>query len=70
MDKKVIKIEGMMCPHCSASVKEALEAIDGVADAEVSHESGKATVTFSTDVSDSSLKKAIEERDYKVVSID
>ena len=52
IDKRSIKIEGMMCGHCEAHVKKALEALDGVEMAEVSHESGTAIVTLSADVSD------------------
>lgn len=66
---KTIKIEGMMCGHCESHVKKALEEISGVTGAEVSHENGTAIVTLSEDVSDSSLQKAVEEQDYKVISI-
>ena len=66
---KTMKIEGMMCGHCEARVKKALEALDGVSQAEVSHEAGTAVVTMSQDVADDVLKKAVEEQDYKVVSI-
>ena len=68
MEKK-IEITGMMCMHCSARVKKALEALDGVAAAEVSHESGSAAVTLSGDVSDDALKKAVEDNGYKVAAI-
>ncbi|MCD7848183.1 MAG: heavy metal translocating P-type ATPase [Oscillospiraceae bacterium] len=64
-----MKIEGMMCGHCEARVKKTLEAIPGVSSAEVSHTAGTAVVTLSTPVDDSVLKKAVEEQDYKVVSI-
>ncbi len=67
--KKTMKIEGMMCGHCEARVKKALEAIDGVS-AEVSHEKGTAVVTSEKEVPDAVLKKAVEDQDYKVVSID
>ena len=67
--KKTLKIEGMMCGHCEARVKKALEAIDGVT-AEVSHEKGTAVVTLAKDVPNEVLKKAVEEQDYTVVSID
>ena len=67
--KKTMKIEGMMCGHCEARVKKALEAIDGVT-AEVSHEKGTAVVTAEKDVPNEVLKKAVEEQDYTVVSID
>ena len=67
--KKTLKIEGMMCGHCEARVKKALEAIDGVT-AEVSHEKGTAVVTLAKDIPNEVLKKAVEEQDYTVVSID
>ena len=67
--KKTMKIEGMMCGHCEAAVKKALEALDGVEMAEVSHESGTAIVTLSADISDEVLTKAVEDKDYKVLSI-
>lgn len=66
---KTIKIEGMMCGHCEASVKKALEAVEGVKSAEVSHSAGTAVVTFEN-VSDDVLKKAVEEKDYKVLGIE
>ena len=68
--KKTLKIEGMMCGHCEARVKKALEAMDGVTSAEVSHEKGSAIVTLANDVPNDVLKKAVEEQDYTVVSID
>lgn len=67
--EKTIKIEGMMCGHCEAAVKKALEALDGVSVAEVSHESGTAVVTLDKDIADSILVKAVEDKDYKVISI-
>ncbi len=67
--EKTMKIEGMMCGHCEARVKKALEAVPGVAGAEVSHEKGTAVVTLSGDVADGTLKKAVEDQDYQVVSI-
>ena len=66
---KTLKIEGMMCGHCEASVKKALEAVDGVSEAVVSHEAGTAVVTFSGDVAEEVLQKAVEDKDYKVLSI-
>lgn len=66
---KTMKIEGMMCGHCEATVKKALEAIDGVNSAEVSHEAGTAVVELSEGVQDEVLKKAVEDKDYKVLSI-
>ncbi len=67
---KTMKIEGMMCGHCEATVKKTLEAIEGVESANVSHENGTAVVTLSADVSDETLKSAVEAKDYKVTSID
>lgn len=73
-DKKIMKktmvIEGMMCGHCEASVKKALEQLEGVESAEVSHETGKAVVTCADGVGDDVLKSAVEAQDYKVVSVD
>ena len=66
---KTMKIEGMMCGHCEASVKKALEALDGVSQAEVSHTTGTAVVTLTADVSDETLKSTVEAKDYKVTSI-
>lgn len=68
--KKMMKIEGMMCSHCEASVKKALEAIDGVESAEVSHEAGTAIVTMSKEVSNDVLKSAVEAKDYNVTGIE
>lgn len=68
MEKTMI-IEGMMCGHCEAAVKKALESLDGVAEAVVSHEKGTAVVKLSGDVSDDVLKKAVEDKDYTVVSV-
>lgn len=67
--KKTINIEGMMCPHCEATVKKALEGLDGVESAEVSHEAGTAIVSLTADISDEIFTKTIEDKDYKVVSI-
>ena len=67
---KTMKIEGMMCGHCEATVKKALEALDQVDAAEVSHEAGTAVVTLNSDVSDDVLKKTVEDKDYKVVGIE
>lgn len=68
--KKTMKIEGMMCSHCEAAVKDALLSVDGVTDAKASHKSGKAVVKLSKDVSSEALKKVVEDKDYKVLSID
>lgn len=62
-----MKIEGMMCPHCEASVKKALEAVPTVESAEVSHEKGTAVVKLSADTPFDTLKAAVEDLDYKVV---
>ncbi len=68
--KKTIKIEGMMCKHCEATVKGSLESLDGVKGAKVSHEKGKAVVKLSDDVADDVLRKAVEDKDFKVLSIE
>ena len=68
--KKTMKIEGMMCGHCEARVKKVLEALDGVEQAEVSHETGTAVVEMTEEVADEVLKKAVEDQDYKVLGID
>ena len=67
---KTMKIEGMMCGHCEAAVKKALEAIDGVVSAEVSHTDGTAVVTLSKPVENAALRKAVEDRDYTVTDIE
>ena len=66
---KTMKIEGMMCGHCEARVKKALEALDQVEQAEVSHEKGSAVVALKETVTDEVLKKAVEDQDYKVTDI-
>lgn len=68
--EKIMIIEGMMCGHCEARVKKCLEALDGVESAEVSHESGTAKVTLTEEVADDVLKKAVEDQDYKVLSME
>ena len=68
--QKTMKIEGMMCPHCEAAVKRALEALEGVDAAEVSHEAGTAVVSMSADVADAVLKEAVEAKEYKVTGIE
>ena len=67
---KTIKIEGMMCEHCEATVKKALLKIDGVSDAVVSHVAGTAVVTLEKDVDNAVLKEAVEDRDYEVLGIE
>ena len=68
--KKTLHVEGMMCGHCEARVKKALEALPAVDEAVVSHEAGTAIVTLNAEVSDADLKKAVEDQDYKVTSIE
>ena len=68
--KKTLHVEGMMCCHCEARVKKALEALPAVDAAVVSHEAGTAIVTLNAEVSDADLKKAVEDQDYKVTSIE
>ena len=67
--KKVMKIEGMMCGHCEAAVKKALEALPQVTEAVVSHEKGTAVVALNGEIADEMLKKAVEDKDYKVLDI-
>ena len=67
--QKTMTIEGMMCPHCEAAVKKALEALEGVETADVSHEAGTAIVSMSAEVADAALKEAVEAKDYKVTGI-
>ena len=68
--KKTLHVEGMMCCHCEARVKKALEALPAVDEAVVSHETGTAIVTLNAEVSDADLKKAVEDQDYKVTGIE
>ena len=67
---KKIFIEGMMCGHCSARVKKVLEALPQVEEAVVSHEDGTAIVTLTEEVADDVLRKAVEDQDYKVTSME
>ena len=67
--EKTLTIEGMMCTHCEARVKKALEALENVTQAQVSHEKGTAVVTLSADVPDDTLKQAVEAQDYPVTKI-
>ena len=67
--EKTLKIEGMMCPHCEARVKKALEALPEVEQAAVSHQAGTAVVTLKAAVADAVLKKAVEDQDYTVTAI-
>ena len=64
-----MKIEGMMCGYCEAAVKKSLEALAEVSEAVVSHEAGTAVVKLSGEISDETLKRTVEEKDYKVLSI-
>ena len=66
---KTLNVEGMMCEHCEARVKKALEAVDGVENAVADHNANTAVVTLSIDVADDVLRKAVEDQDYKVVSV-
>jgi Cu2+-exporting ATPase len=67
---KTMHIEGIMCPHCEARVKKALEALEGVESAVASHTDGTAVVTLSAAVADEVLKNAVEAQDYKVLSVE
>ena len=67
---KTMKIEGMMCGHCEADVKKALEALEQVDTAEVSHEAGTAVVTLNSEISNEVLKKTVEDKDYTVTAIE
>ena len=69
MKQETVKIEGMMCEHCEMAVKKALEALDGVEGAVVSHEAGTAQISLSKDVDEAAIKKAVEDKDYKFVGI-
>ena len=69
MMTKTMEIKGMMCPHCEATVKKALEAVAGVTGAEVSHEKGTAVVSMDAEVANDVLKKAVEDKDYEVLGI-
>ena len=68
--EKTLHIEGMMCSHCEAHVKKALEALDGVSTTVASHKEGTAVVTLTKPVADDVLRQAVEALDYKVLSID
>ena len=67
--EKTLKIEGMMCTHCEMHVKKALEALEGVSNAEVSYQAGTAMVTLEREVSDEILRKAVTDEGYEVISI-
>ena len=68
--EKTVKIEGMMCGHCAASVKKALEELDFVSGAEVSHETGTARITLTGEADTERIRQAIEEKDYKYIGIE
>ena len=68
--KKTLHVEGMMCGHCEARVKKALEALPEVSEAVVSHTAGTAIVTLSAEVANETLKKAVEDQDYQVTGIE
>ncbi|MBR2572436.1 MAG: heavy-metal-associated domain-containing protein [Clostridia bacterium] len=68
--QKTMKIDGMMCGHCEAAVRKALEALDGVSEARVSYRDGTAVVTLTADVGDDVLRKAVEDQDYAVKGIE
>ena len=65
--KKILKVEGMMCPHCEAHVKKALEALAGVEEALPSHEKGEVVLTLSAEISHEILKETVEKEGYKVL---
>ena len=67
--EKIMKVEGMMCPHCEMHVKKALEAIDGVNQATADHTNGAVTVLLSADVADNVLKKTVEDAGYTVIEV-
>lgn len=67
---RTMKIEGMMCGHCEARVKKVLEALPEVSEAAVSHENGTAVVTLQAEIANDALKKAVEDQDYKVISVE
>lgn len=66
---KTLHVQGMMCGHCEMRVKKALEALDSVVQAEVSHQAGTAVVTLSKAVSDEALRQAVTAQDYEVTGI-
>ena len=68
--EKTVKIEGMMCEHCEATVKKALEKLPFISEAKPSHTEGKAVITLSGDLDEEAVKTAIEDRDYSFVGIE
>ena len=69
-NEKIMHIEGMMCGHCEAAVKKALEALPQVDEAVVSHEAGTAELTLNAEIADDVLKKTVEDKDYTVTSVE
>ena len=67
---KTLHVKGMMCGHCEARVKKALEAVDGVASAGADHNNGTAVVTLTKDVANETLKAAVEAQDYEVTGVE
>ena len=67
---KTVNIKGMMCPHCEAAVKKALEKLDGISTATVSHEKGTAVIELTKEVAEADIREAIEDKDYTFVSIE
>ncbi len=67
---KTLKVEGMMCEHCEARVKKALEAVPGVESAAADHNAGTAVVTLKAEVEDEALRSAVEAQDYKVLGVE
>lgn len=67
---KTLKVEGMMCPHCEARVKKALESIPGVESAVADHTKGTAIVTLGMPVADDVLREAVEAQDYRVLGVE
>lgn len=70
MKTETIKIEGMMCEHCEATVKKALESLPEVEQAQVDHQKGTAVVSLSKEIDDARLKKVIEDKDYTVLGFE
>ena len=68
--KETVRIKGMMCGHCEASVKKALEKLDGIEEAVASHDAGTAVITLSKPVEESAIREAIEKLDFEFVSIE
>lgn len=67
--EKTLDVKGMMCQHCEARVKKALEAVEGVTAAVADHNKGTAVVTLSAPVADEVLRKAVEDQDYEVTAV-